>query len=145
METKREDDDAPVWLFDGYCLLCSRSVKFMLRREREPRLRFVAIQSPLGRRLAQSHGVDPDDPETFLFLHRGRALAKSEGVLASLRLLRFPWPLLARLLRLAPRPLRDRAYEAVARNRYRLFGRSAACMAPTPQQRARFTLPADAP
>jgi predicted DCC family thiol-disulfide oxidoreductase YuxK len=37
-----------------------------------------------------------------------------------------------------PRPLRDWAYDIVARHRYRWFGRRATCMVPTPELRARF-------
>jgi predicted DCC family thiol-disulfide oxidoreductase YuxK len=39
---------------------------------------------------------------------------------------------------LVPRPLRDFAYRAFARNRYRLFGRSEVCLVPTPELRRRF-------
>ena len=134
----------PIWLFDGFCVLCSGSVRFMLRHEREPRLRFVAVQSPLGRQLAARHGVDADNPETFLFLHKGQALAKSQGVVASLRLLRAPWSLLRFPLLLLPRALADLAYQLVAKNRYRLMGRRSTCFLPSPPQRSRFVLPEEA-
>ena len=38
----------------------------------------------------------------------------------------------ARAVRLAPRVLRDGLYGRIARNRYRLFGRTDACMVPPP-------------
>lgn len=41
-------------------------------------------------------------------------------------------------LRIVPRPLRGRFYGRIARNRYRLFGRSELCMVPTPELSARF-------
>jgi predicted DCC family thiol-disulfide oxidoreductase YuxK len=130
----------PIWLYDGVCVLCSGAVKYTLRHEREPAIRFVAIQSREGRALAQAHGIDPDDPESFLFIEGGKALAKSDGVLALLRHLRGP----ARLLRVGavlPRAIRDWLYDRVARNRYRWFGQKTACERPDPTQRHRFTLP----
>jgi len=36
-------------LFDGVCVFCSRWVRFVLKRDREARFRFVAIQSEAGR------------------------------------------------------------------------------------------------
>jgi len=42
------------------------------------------------------------------------------------------------VLRWLPRRLRDRAYRALARNRYRWFGRYDTCFLPTPEQAARF-------
>ena len=134
------DTPGPIWLYDGVCVLCSGAVKYTLRHEREPAIRFVAIQSREGRALAQAHGINPDDPESFLFIEGGKALAKSDGVLALMRHLRGP----ARLLLVGavlPRAIRDWLYDRVARNRYRWFGQKTACERPDPAQRHRFTLP----
>lgn len=132
--------DGPIWLYDGVCVLCSGGVHYTLRHERDHAIRFVAIQSHEGRALAQAHGIDPDDPESFLFIEDGKALAKSDGVLALLAHLRGP----ARLLlagAVLPKAIRDWLYDRVARNRYRLFGRKTACEMPDPAQRHRFSLP----
>jgi len=48
----------PIFLFDGHCVLCSRGVRYVLRHEREPDMRFVAILSAEGRELAKAHGID---------------------------------------------------------------------------------------
>ena len=131
---------APIWLYDGVCVLCSGGVRYTLKHERDHAIRFVAIQSREGRSLALANGIDPDTPESFLFIENGQALAKSDGVLALLDHLDGP----ARLLlagRLLPKPLRDWLYDRVARNRYRLFGQKTACEMPDPAQRHRFTLP----
>lgn len=132
--------EAPIWLYDGVCILCVGSVQYTLKHERSPAIRFIAIQSPEGRALAKRHGIDPDDPVTFLFIERGRAWPKSDGVLALVEHLNGP----ARLLKagwLLPRPARDWLYDRLARNRYRLFGRKDACGLPDPAQRHRFVLP----
>jgi len=131
---------APIWLYDGVCALCSGGVRYTLRHERDHDIRFVAIQSREGRALAQSHGIDPDEPDSFLFIENGQALAKSDGVLALTRHLNGP----ARLLLLGqplPKRWRDWLYDRVARNRYRLFGRKAFCEMPYPATRHRFTVP----
>ncbi len=39
---------------------------------------------------------------------------------------------------IVPRPLRDWVYDRMASNRYRWFGRQAACMVPTPSIASRF-------
>jgi predicted DCC family thiol-disulfide oxidoreductase YuxK len=133
-------DAAPIWLYDGVCVLCSGGVRYTLRHERDHDIRFVTIQSREGRELAQAHGIDPDEPDSFLFIESGRALAKSDGVLALVRHLNGP----ARLLLLGqplPKRWRDFIYDRVARNRYRLFGRKASCEMPDAAVRDRFTLP----
>ncbi|WP_299967768.1 thiol-disulfide oxidoreductase DCC family protein [uncultured Roseobacter sp.] len=129
----------PIWLFDGQCVLCSSGVRYTLRHEKTSQIRFVAIQSNEGRTLADRHGIDPDDPATFLFIENGRALEKSDAVIAIARHLNGP-ARFGRLLRFIPRPLRDAAYTVIARNRYRIFGKTETCMVPHPDQRDRFVL-----
>ena len=130
----------PLWLFDGVCNFCSGSVRAVLAIDRKGIIRFTPIQSPYGRALALAHGVDPDDPASFLYLDDGQALEKSAAVLALLRRLGAPWSALAALLSPLPETWRDAAYDWIAANRYRLMGKRETCMVPTPQQRARFVL-----
>jgi predicted DCC family thiol-disulfide oxidoreductase YuxK len=60
------------------------------------------MQSEEGRALLTAHGVDAEDPSTFLVLDAGQA-----------------W-----------RAWRDALYRLLARNRYRWFGRRAVCYLP---------------
>lgn len=130
----------PIVLFDGVCNLCSASVRFIVRNDPGARFRFASLQGDTGRRLCADHGVEaPAEaaPDSIVLLEDGRALVRSDAALAIAARLRFPWPLLG-ALRIVPRPLRDWAYRSVARNRYRWFGRTEACMVPTPELRSRF-------
>jgi predicted DCC family thiol-disulfide oxidoreductase YuxK len=70
----------------------------------------------------------------------GRVLAKSDAALAVAQHLA-GFPRLLRFARLIPRPMRDRLYDWIARNRYRLFGRIDTCERPDPTRRHRFVLP----
>ncbi len=130
-----------IFLFDGVCVLCSRSVAFVLKHERAPVIRFVAIQSGEGRALAKAHGIDPDNPESFLFIESGIALPKSDGIAALASHLRAPWNWISSVIRILPRPVRDWLYDRIARNRYRIFGKRESCLIPTPETRRRFSLP----
>jgi predicted DCC family thiol-disulfide oxidoreductase YuxK len=134
-------DSAPdgLWLFDGVCNLCSGSVALVLKLDRRGVIRFTPIQSPYGRRLALAHGIDPDNPASFLFLDHGRALAKTAAIGALLRRLDAPWRWLAFVDRLPKGPA-DKVYDWIAANRYRLMGKKDVCMTPSPAVRARFIL-----
>ena len=132
-----DDRPAPVIVFDGVCALCSRWVRFLLRFDRRARYRFAAMQGAHGRALLAAHGLDPDDPLSFLLVERGRAYTDTDAIVRVLAGLGGVWKL-ALLARLLPRPLRDRGYRWLARNRYRWFGRHDACYLPTPAQAARF-------
>jgi predicted DCC family thiol-disulfide oxidoreductase YuxK len=113
-------------LFDGVCVICNAGCRFVAKRDREGRFRYVSIQSPEGRPLAQSLGIDPDDPETFAVLVGGQGYVKSEAALRIARELpgwRWAWA-----FHWLPRALRDPLYDLVARNRYRWFGRYESCV-----------------
>lgn len=138
--TASQDSEAPIWLFDSHCALCSWAIRFTLTHEREPRIRFVAISSQEGQTIALRHGIDLDDPQTFLFIENGQALAKSDAALAVAGHLA-SFPFLLRFARLIPLPVRDKLYDCIARNRYKLFGRTDTCGRPDLNQRHRFILP----
>jgi predicted DCC family thiol-disulfide oxidoreductase YuxK len=124
-------------IFDGVCNLCARSVQFILKHETEPRFRFAPVQSPAGARLLNEHGFDCADVTTFVLVSGGKVYTRSSAALRITRHLKGPWKLV-RALWLIPRPLRDWMYDVVARNRYRWFGKTDACMVPTPGLQARF-------
>ena len=131
------DMSQPVILFDGVCNLCAWSVQFIIRRDPCGQFRFAALQSPVGQRLLAERGADARGLDSVVLIEGARWYARSDAALRIARRLSGAWPLLA-LLRVLPRPLRDWAYDFVARNRYRWFGRQDACMLPTPTLRARF-------
>ncbi len=126
-----------VIVFDGVCTLCNGWVRFLLRFDRAQRYRFAAMQGHNGRQLLQAHGMDADDPVSFLVLEGGKAWTDTRAIIRVLTSLGGPWRA-ASMLRLVPAAIRDRAYRLLARNRYRWFGRHDRCMLPPPGQAARF-------
>jgi predicted DCC family thiol-disulfide oxidoreductase YuxK len=130
-------DDRALLVFDGVCVLCSATARFVLRQDQARRFRFATAQSQLGQALFRHYGLDPETFETNLVLVDGRAYGKLDTVVAAGRLLGGVWRMLS-LLRVLPRPMGDWLYDRVARNRYRLFGRTEHCMIPPPRWRDRF-------
>ena len=125
-------------LFDGVCRLCVGGLGFIMPRDPQLRVRFAAMQSPVGQTLLRRHGLPLDDFKSFAVLADGRVLQRSDAVIRIARALRQPWPVLGRLLRILPRALRDAVYDFVARNRYRWFGVRDTCFLPSPEIAARF-------
>lgn len=136
-EAVASDADHVVVLFDGVCNLCSGIVAFIIRRDAASRFRFAPLQSPTGRELLERFGLPQGEPESVVVIHGGRAYTRSAAALEIARRLGWPWRALYPL-RIVPRPLRDLLYDAVARSRYRVWGRKAECIVPTPDVRARF-------
>jgi predicted DCC family thiol-disulfide oxidoreductase YuxK len=126
--------------YDGHCGLCHRAVKFVLKHDRAGNtFRFAPLQGetiqshiPAERRASL--------PDTFVVLTRdGALLIRSNASLHILERLGGGWRILANILRVIPRGLRDLMYDFVARIRYRLFGRrDDLCPVVPPNLRARF-------
>ena len=130
------DEPDGLILFDGVCVFCSRWVRLVMRLDRERRFRFLPIQSERGRALAVRHGIDPDAPETNAVVWDHRLWFKSDAALTVLGI--FPETAPLAFLKHVPRALRDPVYDLIARNRYRIFGRTDQCMVPSAAERERF-------
>jgi predicted DCC family thiol-disulfide oxidoreductase YuxK len=124
-----------VLLFDGVCTLCNGFVRFVIERDPAGRFQFAPLQSAAAARLLGATARPL--PDSLVLLEDGRLFTRSTAALRVARGLRFPWPL-AYVFVAVPRPVRDWVYDAVARNRYRWFGRREICMVPTPELRSRF-------
>ena len=127
-----------IMLFDGYCKFCSGSTLFVLRRSRRSRLKFCAMQSDKGQSLLHQLGLPLTDFETFALIERDSISYKSTGIVRLTHHMRWPWPIMGKMLALVPETWRDRIYDVVAENRYRLLGRRDSCMIPDPKIRSRF-------
>jgi predicted DCC family thiol-disulfide oxidoreductase YuxK len=132
-------------LFDGHCGLCNGSVRWLLRRDRGDRLRFVELDSTKVAGLPARHSLGGLGSATGTLLvvrdaggAAERVLLRSDAVAALLRELPRPWPWVGLALKWIPRPLRDLGYRLIARRRYRIWGRLESCPLPTADERARF-------
>jgi predicted DCC family thiol-disulfide oxidoreductase YuxK len=136
-EDRESGGVSPVLLFDGVCNLCNGAVRFVIERDPAGLFRFAPLQSERGRELLAGCALPLEGLDTMVLVEGGRCYTRSESALRIAARLSGGWPLLG-VLRLVPRPLRDRAYGYLAANRYRWFGKSESCLAPTPELRARF-------
>lgn len=129
--------ETPVLLFDGVCNLCNASVQWILKRDHKAQFRFAALQSEFGQQILQKHGLTTEQFDTVVLSVGDRIFLRSDAPLEIVRRLGGFWKLFY-LFKVLPRPLRDALYNFVARNRYRWFGRQAACMLPRPEWKGRF-------
>ena len=126
--------------YDGHCGLCHRAVKFVLRHDRSGRaFRFAPLQGEtfLGRVAAERRVGLPDS--VVVLTREGELRVRSAAFLHVFRRLGGGWRVLAAVLSVVPRGLRDFAYDFVARIRYRVFGkREELCPIVPAELRARF-------
>ncbi len=127
-------------VFDGVCVLCSHWVGFVLRHDRHGLYKFAAMQTTIGRKLLAEHGLDPDDPTSFLLFEQGRSYTDTDAIVRVLKSFGGAWKIVSALIAFVPRFMRDPMYRWTARNRYRLFGRHDLCIVPTAHSADRFLM-----
>jgi predicted DCC family thiol-disulfide oxidoreductase YuxK len=137
MNQPQQSDQHAILLFDGVCNLCNKAVLFIIPRDPYGNIHFASLQSETGHHLLARHRMPENKLDTLVLLEDGKAYVKSTAVLRIVRKLYRLWPLLYVFI-LVPRPLRDKVYDWIAKNRYRWFGKKEQCMIPTPDIRKRF-------
>ena len=129
------NDGRLLLIVDGRCVLCSRSVRFIIRRDPEERFLFADRESECAQNILRTYGLHR--PESVVLIAGEHAYLKSGAAIEILSRLRgFRWA--ATLLQCIPEGIRERFYDRVARNRYRWFGRETACYHPDDACRHRF-------
>jgi predicted DCC family thiol-disulfide oxidoreductase YuxK len=131
-------------LYDGMCGFCNRLLQLLLVADHRDRavFDFASLQSATGRAIVESAGGHPEELNSFYVSANYRTpkalvITRGEAALFVAGELGWPWKLTS-LIRALPSAWLDRAYDLVARNRYRIFGRDEQCLAPRPEFRNRF-------
>ena len=126
-----------VLLFDGVCNLCNGLIQFVIKRDPAGKIHFAALQSQAGQAFMKKLKLPIQKLETLVLVKDGKALIKSTAGLTLLRELGGFWSLFY-VFMIVPAPIRDWVYDLVAHNRYSIFGRTEACMIPSPDLKSRF-------
>ncbi|MGE6259123.1 thiol-disulfide oxidoreductase DCC family protein [Heyndrickxia sporothermodurans] len=123
-------------LFDGICNFCNNSVQFIIKRDPHAYFKFASLQSDIGKRLLKEYGLH-DDIDSFVLIEKNSCYLKSSAAIHVCKHLKGMWKLLY-MFRFIPPPIRNIAYDIIARNRYKWFGKKESCMLPSKEERERF-------
>jgi predicted DCC family thiol-disulfide oxidoreductase YuxK len=114
-------------LFDGFCHLCSRTVRFIIKRDKKKIFSFIPLQSEVASKIQNLPVFDKTSPPSIILIEKDKIYQYSSAVLHIARHLRFPWNLFYVFI-IIPAFIRDAIYMFVSRNRYKWFGRRESCM-----------------
>jgi predicted DCC family thiol-disulfide oxidoreductase YuxK len=129
-------------LFDGVCVLCDSSIRWLVDADRRKRLSFAPLQGETARKVFARHPEVTGDLSSVVYVRdfdglRETLYLRSDAAAAILRDLGGGYRWLA-ILRLLPRFVRDAAYDWIAAHRYRWFGKLDACRLPEKGSEQRF-------
>jgi len=138
MEKKISADNTPhILLFDGVCNLCTGIVKFIIKRDKQEKFRFAALQSESGQALLRKFDLSATDFDSFILISGDKYYTKSTAGLLVLKELGGLWEVLYVYI-VFPESMRDFIYDFVAKTRYHIFGKRDICIVPTPEIKDRF-------
>ena len=127
----------PIILFDGVCNFCNRTINIILKYDDQAYFQFAASQSSAAMGIMQAFNLDEKSISSVILIEQEKVFTKTDAVIQIANRLS-GWPSLFRLLKFIPKPMRDFAYDLIAKNRYALFGKKDNCMIPDASIRHRF-------
>jgi predicted DCC family thiol-disulfide oxidoreductase YuxK len=126
-----------VILFDGLCNLCSGSVQFVIKHDKNNRFKFASLQSDKGMEILNRFSLPTKQYDSFVLIENNQAFTRSTAALKVCRHLSGPIRLLYGFI-IVPVFIRDALYNFIAANRYKWFGKKDSCMLPTPALKEKF-------
>jgi len=136
MEERCDSMHKRIILFDGECNFCNSSVQFILKRDKKEVFSFASRQSEIGKQLCKAHQIS-DSVDSLIFIDHNRTYIESTAALRICLHLTGAWKCFYALIVIPPF-IRNKVYQFIARNRYRLFGKADTCFIPPRHVRKRF-------
>jgi len=124
-------------LFDGVCNLCNASVQFVLKHDTNHHFVFAALQSDVARDILLHYPEKITKKDSILVIENQHIYSESTAALLIAKRFTGFWKVL-QVFWIVPKFMRDFAYQFIAKNRYRWFGKKDVCMVPTKEIEHRF-------
>ena len=113
--------------FDGMCILCSRTVRFILKADLKKKFLFQTLQNSSGNESADTVIVT-DHHSSYQYFDAILKIGKELGGFYQS----------VAIFKLMPRRWRHSLYLWIARNRFRWFGVRESCYLPSEEEKERF-------
>ncbi|HWY10485.1 MAG TPA: DUF393 domain-containing protein [Bacteroidia bacterium] len=136
MSETSDINNKTILFFDGNCGLCNRSVKFVLRKEKDHELFFSPLQSEFAKKTLKQFNLE-DKADTMLLLEDGKIYFQSSAALRTTKYLKGLWPGMMFFL-IVPPFIRNAVYNYISKNRITWFGIADYCDMMTAQLKKRF-------
>jgi len=125
-----------ILLFDAECILCNKSVQYIIKHDTKKQFRFASLQSEIGQQLLLENQLGAQELSTVVYIHKSIVYTKSTAairVFGQLGILHK----FAILFLIVPKFMRDFCYNLVAANRHRLF-KDGTCLIPSKELNERI-------
>ena len=123
--------------YDGYCVICSRFIRFLIKTDKKKIYSFANIPSKISDKILRNK-IDGDQIGKFIVLYSGDKIYKKSDAVIKIFTGFGGLFQIFNVFKIFPRILRDSFYDLFASNRYRLFGKYDKCDLPSKEIVDRF-------
>jgi predicted DCC family thiol-disulfide oxidoreductase YuxK len=127
--------DKALLLFDGVCVLCQKSVAWLIRKDHKGLIQFSSLQGETAKTYLSSDELKA--MSSLVLIYQQKHYHKSTAFLKLMLLLNWPYKGLY-VFMLVPKFIRDAVYVFIAKNRYKWFGKHTVCWLPDAADKWRF-------
>lgn len=123
-------------LFDGTCILCNKSVQYIIKHDSKKRFQFASLQSEIGQQLLKDNRLNSQDIDSVIYLFDSKVYTKSTAAIRVLSQLS-AFHSAALIFMIVPKFIRNYCYDLIASNRHRIF-KDTSCLIPTKELNERI-------
>ena len=124
--TLKINKDDIVVVFDGYCVMCSKFVSWLAKRDTQNKIFYTTFESNF---LNINYPDIKLEDTVFVIDHSAKTYIKSQAIKICLEKLKHK-KLLVYLIKMVPIKIADLIYSVVAKTRYMFFGKKESCTIP---------------
>jgi predicted DCC family thiol-disulfide oxidoreductase YuxK len=125
-------------LFDGVCNFCNSSVLKIIKHDKKNIFLFASIQSDIGFLIMNHFKIDSSKTDSIILVEsEDKFHVKSTAALKILEEFNGLWRVL-QICWIIPLFIRNSAYNYIAKNRYKWFGKKNKCVLPSNDIKSKF-------
>ncbi len=124
-------------LFDGVCNLCNGFIDWLIKNDKNNSFKVGSLQSETAKKILAKHAQPSDQIDSVVLISEGQIYRESKAIFYIFKKIGFPYYII-NLFSILPQAITDWAYQLIAKNRYRLFGRKESCRLPTEIEKSHF-------
>ena len=123
--------------FDGVCNLCNGFVQFVLKNEANSCYKFCNLQSDFASNFFKEKQFNSNGIDSVIVFENNQFYIESKAAFKIINKLKWPYKALNVFI-IIPKFINNLLYKFIAKNRYKIFGKSNVCWVMNEQTKNRF-------
>ncbi|MFA6769713.1 MAG: DUF393 domain-containing protein [Bacteroidales bacterium] len=107
-------------IYDGKCMLCSRSIAFLVKRDKKKKFEYISYTSNTAKKVLKKYNINFTSEQFIIYVNNDKCYTRSRAVLEIFKDLGGFWSIMFVFV-VVPPFIRNSIYSFIAKNRHRWF------------------------